>query len=389
MAGAQNLVESTLAASELRQASMRRLSELDWDFPTQASESAFSALHWHPCRFPSQIPAISIARLTKPNDLVLDPFMGSATTIVEAQKLGRRAIGVDVNPVSALMGEAKTLQNSGAEVERYFRALQITIRRDWAGLREESPPDTVQAAKWYTPITLQGLCKIWGVISRDQSNLAIIGRAAFSSILLPACRETRHWGYVCDNSQPKSDRDVDVAALFEASVSKFAQAYRQRDIECAQPVPIARVINGTSGAVLSTLPDDSVQCIVTSPPYFGVADYVKSQRLSMEWFSLQIEPVRLEEIGARSKRHRITSLNDYIADLKKVFIQAHRILSVGGTAVVVFGQSPARGDSEKLFVEMLKDVGFSIELERRRQIPTARRQKPSLLEEIVIIGSKR
>jgi hypothetical protein len=59
-----------------------------------------------------------------------------------------------------------------------------------------------------------------------------------------------------------------------------------------------------------------------------------------------------------------------------------------GTAVIVFGQSPTRGDSEKRFVEMLKDVGFSIELERRRQIPKARRQKPSLLEEIVIIGSK-
>jgi DNA modification methylase len=388
VAGAQNLAENILAAAEVRQASMRRLSELDWDFPTQASESAFSALHWHPCRFPSQIPAISIARLTTPNDVVLDPFMGSATTLVEAQRLGRRAIGVDVNPVSALMGKAKTLQSTGPAVERYFRSIQLMIRGEWSELPEAAPPETVQAAKWYSERTLQGICKIWGVLSQDQSDLAIIGKAAFSSILLPACRETRHWGYVCDNSQPKSDREVEVAPLFEAALSKFVAAYRQRDMECSQPLPDARVINGTSGDVLSTLPDSTIQCVVTSPPYFGVADYAKSQRLSMEWFSLPIEPVRLQEIGARSKRHRITSLDDYIADLQKVFIQVRRVMKSSGTAVIVFGQSPTRGDSEKRFVEMLKDVGFSIELERRRQIPKARRQKPSLLEEIVIIGSK-
>ncbi|NTF06373.1 DNA methyltransferase [Agrobacterium rubi] len=367
---------------------MRRLAELDWDFPTQSSESVFSALHWHPCRFPSQIPAISIARLTAANDVVLDPFMGSATTVVEAQRLGRKAIGVDINPVSALMAEAKTLESSGKDVERYFRSMQMALRLDWASLPEASPPDTVQASKWYSDLTLKGLRKIWGILLGDHTELSVIGRAAFSSILLPACRETRHWGYVCDNSQPKSDRDVDVAALFEASLNKFASAYRQRDLECAQPIVAASVINGNSEQVLAGLPDNSVQCVVTSPPYFGVADYVKSQRLSMEWFSLPIEPIRLQEIGARSKRHRLTSLDEYISDLRKVFIQVHRVMKHSGTAVIVFGQSPARRESQQHFVDMLKDVGFSIELERRRQIPTARRQKPSLLEEIVIIGSK-
>ncbi|MGO7769836.1 DNA methyltransferase [Rhizobium ruizarguesonis] len=389
MDGANNIAEGREFGTGMRQASMRRLAELDWDFPTQTSESAFSSLHWHPCRFPSQIPAISIARLTEKGDVVLDPFMGSATTIVEAQRLGRRAIGIDTNPVSVLMAKAKSLSQSGEEVGRYFRSLQIRLRHSWPELSEAPIPETVQASKWYSPSTLQGLRKLWGLVSADDGELGIIGKAAFSSILLPSCRETRHWGYVCDNSQPKSDREVDVATTFEAAMNRFLQAYQQRDKESLGPTVEAAIFGGSSDAVLDAFPDDSVQCVVSSPPYFGVADYVKAQRLSMEWMSWPIEPVRQQEIGARSKRHRLTSLEDYISDLRKVFTQVRRVMKINGMAVIVFGQSPARRESYDRFVEMLKDIGFSIELERRRQIPRARRQMPSLLDEIVLVCTKR
>jgi len=92
-----------------RQATKRRMHDLDWDFATQQSESQFSNLHWHPCRFPSQIPATAISQLTSKGDTVLDPFMGSATSLVEAQRLGRASIGVDINPISVLMAESKVL----------------------------------------------------------------------------------------------------------------------------------------------------------------------------------------------------------------------------------------------------------------------------------------
>jgi DNA modification methylase len=36
--------------------------------------------------------------LTRPNDIVLDPFVGSGTTCVAAKKLGRHYIGIDINP---------------------------------------------------------------------------------------------------------------------------------------------------------------------------------------------------------------------------------------------------------------------------------------------------
>lgn len=51
----------------------------------------------HSATFPVSLPAWFIRLFTKPGDLVLDPFVGSGTSAVAAQKLGRRYIGIDVN----------------------------------------------------------------------------------------------------------------------------------------------------------------------------------------------------------------------------------------------------------------------------------------------------
>lgn len=47
-----------------------------------------------------------ILRYSKPEDWILDQFLGSGTTLVEAKLLNRNAIGVDINPQSISLSEA-------------------------------------------------------------------------------------------------------------------------------------------------------------------------------------------------------------------------------------------------------------------------------------------
>jgi DNA modification methylase len=153
-------------------------------------------------------------------------------------------------------------------------------------------------------------------------------------------------------------------------------------------VPQAQIICDDAASALAKLPPDSVDCIVTSPPYFGVTDYAKAQRLSMEWFSEEIERVRLREIGARSKRHRISALKDYLIELDVVFRQIYRVAKTGAITVIVFGQSPSRPESQSAFVQNLRDLGFSFCLERQRHIAIGRRQMPSVVRETILVVQK-
>jgi DNA modification methylase len=52
----------------------------------------------HSATFPLALPEFFIKLFTKPGDVVLDPFMGSGTSLVAARRLGRRGFGIDVRP---------------------------------------------------------------------------------------------------------------------------------------------------------------------------------------------------------------------------------------------------------------------------------------------------
>ena len=114
------------------------------------SNNQHAAHRWHPfpAKFPPRLPGYFIERLTEPGDVALDPMFGSGTTILEALRLGRRAVGSDIDPLARLIAEAQlsrlhpvlALQTGAAVVDiarhRYLfepRRLEATLRERFAG----------------------------------------------------------------------------------------------------------------------------------------------------------------------------------------------------------------------------------------------------------------
>ena len=75
--------------------------------------------------FKPQLPHFFISRLTQKNDYVFDPFMGRGTTLLEANLLGRCAMGNDVNPLSRMLIEARLSPPSLVQVEDRLNALDL------------------------------------------------------------------------------------------------------------------------------------------------------------------------------------------------------------------------------------------------------------------------
>ena len=320
--------------------------------------------------------------------------MGSGTTLVEAQRLGRSAIGIDVNPVSYLISKAKTLQLRASTIAKIVS--ELTEAENQLLAKEESwtatLPEGLQAEKWYTESVRASLGSLWGLITAFKGLRKTIAQAAFSACLMPSCREDRHWGYICDNTTPKANKSADVVKLYTTFLERLAKAFSDRDeyireagIDTIAPV---EVICGDARHAMKKLGENSVDLVVTSPPYFGVSDYVKSQRLSMEWFGFDIEPLRRIEIGARSKRHRKTARKEYLTDLRSVFEETYRCLRPNSACVIVIGESKTRDLVLSALEESLEDAGFNLELDINRRVSSQRRQTPSIISEHVLILSK-
>src|SRR5882762_1745457 len=172
--------------------SISRLRKVDWDFAGCLSESAFSSIHWYPARFASQLPATLIGVLTEPGQVVLDLFVGSGTTLVEAQRLGRDSIGIDINPVACLLSRAKTLAGSANTIGKLVDDLKreaVQVLSAMTPSDSDLPP--VVQPKWYNAAVRQDLARLWIVLQKYEGKEKTLSDAAFSALLLPVCRETR------------------------------------------------------------------------------------------------------------------------------------------------------------------------------------------------------
>src|SRR3972149_5016006 len=85
------------------------LLEGELNFHGESSGYASHDLHAFAAKFPPQLPRAFIRGLTSPGDVILDPMMGSGTTVVEALLEGRRGIGLDIDPLALRLGRVKTL----------------------------------------------------------------------------------------------------------------------------------------------------------------------------------------------------------------------------------------------------------------------------------------
>src|SRR6184192_3473434 len=100
--------------------------------PRQRAARRLHEISYRAC-FKPQLPAFFIERLTKPGDVVYDPFMGRGTTVIQAALMGRRPFGNDVNPLSELLVRSRlNAPTLKAVVDRLAR-----ISWDYDGLVRE------------------------------------------------------------------------------------------------------------------------------------------------------------------------------------------------------------------------------------------------------------
>jgi DNA modification methylase len=366
--GALPIYESVFLGSELPEKVFDALRKLDWSFTNDETQFLTHDLHPYPAKFIPQIPGHIISYLSRPGELVLDPFGGSGTTALEAVRLGRRAISIDANPVAVLIGRVKTARLDKvklAEINGFHARLTAELN---AGLEDPAQllkdfstfiPDIPNREKWFPDTSCSELALIRARIAqlenREASDLALL---ALSRVVLKVSfqdSETRYKSTHRDIAQKQTLIEfLKELEDIRAAVDRTASYVRYGDTRFIKAD--VRSINEDE------LANDVADLVVTSPPYGNAYDYHLYHRFRLLWLGFDPKELGAVEIGSHLKHQREGSgFESYLADIGAALKTIHRALKPGRYAALVVGTSIYDGvtyDSAKKIETIARSTGF-------------------------------
>ena len=358
------------------------LRAVDWSFTSDNTEFLTHDLHPYPSKFIPQIPGHCIARLSLRGELVLDPFGGSGTTALEAVRMGRRALSIDANPVATLIGKVKTcnIDRSTANDIHAIRSSLATRLVDLPGAEtlcaenEQYIPKVPNIDKWF-PLNSRGeLAFIRSRIASMESNRARdIALLALSRIVLAVSFQDSETRY---SSKPRDIQQGETLKRFLGALGEIA-----RNVVRTQPVVRYGVCDfitfDTRQFGIDLGKANSVDLIVTSPPYGNANDYHLYHRFRLLW--LGNDPLQLSkiEIGSHLRHQKeSTGFEHYLAEMEQCLRGMHRVLKHGRYAVLVIGDAIYKGTlyhGARALSEISDKLGFETVCIIDREIHSTKR----------------
>lgn len=357
-------------------------------------------------------PEIAIRALEElqPGDIILDPMAGSGTVLHQAALKGFNPLGFDLDPLAVLMTKVSTAKVNPQKViqllEEVLLAVKQTKLKDIHLPWIDDDEETAEFIKfWFAKPQINDLRKIAFVLNEyknaHKKSLEVDAlRIALSRIIITK-KVGASLAWDISHSRPHKVRetnDYKVIEGFEKSarmVSKFFEG---------QEILIKGNIKVGDARDLKTVSDQSIDKVITSPPYLNAIDYMRGNKFSLVWLGYSLSSLRMvrsHSIGAERKldtkqdlivdiyevifgksqveKKHASMIRRYIADSILLMSEISRVLKNGKSATVVIGNSTLKGvyiDNSKIFEHAGGLSGLDLTDIQKREIPLNRRYLP-------------
>ena len=377
------------------------------------------ALHPFAARFPYGLAGYFIDGLTLPGDTVLDPMCGSGITLLEGWQAGRSVVGVDLDPLARRQSAARTVALDAEAVQAAGRAALERAAELHAGASHPANPiDVIRGGMddatrkfldyWFWPDTQRELAAlILAIRAEPDFGSRNLLEVVFSSTIVTKsggvsrARDLAHTRpHRVTDKQPRS-----ALRQFEILLDRAAGAYAAVD---PKGVGDSSVIAGDSRRL--PLQSDSVDLIVTSPPYANALDYMRAHKFSLAWLGdpiPRLTGLRARYIGsevAGGKSANLASielpapvqsvvdqlavkdapksrvLHHYFVDMSAAIGEMARVLRPGAAAIIVVGPSVMRGTlvpTHQCLADVASSAGLDVVAVAPRNLDRDRRMMPA------------
>ncbi len=368
--------------------SKKRRIDYSWDFRGEDTKSYTHGIHNYPAMFIPQLARRIILNCSQIGDTICDIFCGSGTALVESRLLGRNAYGIELNPLGVFLAKVKTTPLKPEALQKTYLSLLSDIL-DYKPKKEEFP-QFFNINFWFKEKVIYELTKIKKCIDK-------IKNKDIKDFFLVAFSETVKFASNTRNGEfklfrmPKeklNDYNPNVGGIFKRCVEKNIKGMKgfYNDLDNSTWVKIVQA----DSTKRYDINNESIDCIITSPPYGDsrtTVAYGQFSRLSLQWLdmirddALQIDRqlmggivnskiennlnsrslVKILNLVAEQDSTRAKEVLVFYLDLNKAMAQAYRILKRYKYFCVVIGNRTVKKvklPTDFIVSELGENMGF-------------------------------
>ncbi|MDQ3323270.1 MAG: site-specific DNA-methyltransferase [Acidobacteriota bacterium] len=318
----------------------------------QRSGHSIHEISYRACYKP-QLPRFFIERLTQKNDVVYDPFLGRGTTLIEANLLGRRVVGNDVNPLSEILTAPRLSPPNIFEIKQ---------RLDEVFLEKFSCDDS-ELLVFFNHQTLSEILAWRKYFAERRENnkfdkidswiemvacnrLTGHSKGFFSVYTLPpnqaaSVKSQQRINEKCNQTpEYRNTKEIIYRKSHQLLRVKLSPNYGQTPFQ----------INIGSADSTPEIKNETIDLIVTSPPFLDVVNYRQDN-----WLRMWLANAEIEENSC----WQIKNLDDWLDKMKSSLREFYRVLKSSGVIAFEVGEVH-KGNLllENEIVRIASEVGF-------------------------------
>lgn len=348
--------------------------------------------HKYPAKFIPQLVDKLIDSYSEKGDTVLDCFGGCGTTLVESKVKERNSIALDINKAAILITRAKknainpkTLENHNKKLLDKFK--KINVRKNY--YKKTHP----RLKDWFKEQQYNKLMEIFLLINKEKRiDIKTFYKCCFSNIL----KNCSIW--YSKSIKPMKDfgkQDYD-------PIKSFIKHLNYMTIQNLEYYNLLKNLDKVNNQIRNKdarktgLDSNSIDLIITSPPYATSYEYADIHQLTLLWFSFTKDMNKTKKtfigttsnlthkndtesflanriIKALSKNNKNLSkqIARYYYDLNLTFKEMYRVLKNKKPACIIIGDTQYKNvkiRNMEVSVELLRKIGFNVEKVIKRKL---------------------